>query len=315
VLLHGFPTSSRQYGGLIRTLARRYHVIAPDYLGFGRSDAPAADEFPYTFDRLADGVAGLLDQMGLDRYSLYLHDYGGPIGFRIAFAEPERVEGLIIQNTVAHLEGLSDEWKVRKAFWEDRARYEEELRQALLSADVARRRHTAGARLSESVDPETWNEELAFLRRPGMVRIQLDLMYDYRSNVAAYPKWQTYLRQRQAPALVVWGRHDPLFTVAGALAFGRELPEATIHLLNAGHFALEEEGDLIADLVLRFLDRGVGHRRAVPPAPTRREEAAGRFGRAGSARGERDSAREPARFTREEPAIPATGRSRGRSTV
>jgi pimeloyl-ACP methyl ester carboxylesterase len=315
VLLHGFPASSRQYGGLIRALARRYHVIAPDYLGFGHSDAPAADEFPYTFDRLADAVAGLLDQMGLDRYSMYLHDYGGPIGFRIALAEPERVEGLIIQNAVAHVEGLSDEWKVRKAFWEDRTRYEEELRQALLSADVVRRRHTAGARRSERVDPETWSEELAFLRRPGMDRIQLDLMYDYRSNVAAYPKWQAYLRQRQPPSLLVWGRHDPLFTVAGALAFGRELPEADIHLLNAGHFALEEEGDLIADLVLRFLDRDVGHRRAAAPAPARREEAAGLARAAGRARRNGLSweagevrARRARDFSR-------SGRSPGRSTV
>jgi pimeloyl-ACP methyl ester carboxylesterase len=194
-------------------------------------------------------------QLGITNYALYLQDYGGPIGFRLAVAHPERVTALIIQNTVVHLEGLSEAWDIRKAFWKDRSAYEKKLRQALLSPEVARLRHTDGVSAPERIDPDTWTDDLAFLTRPGLDRIQLELMFDYRRNVESYPRWQAYLREHRPPTLVVWGKHDPLFTVAGALAFGREVPNAEIHLLDAGHFALDEQADTIATLMDRFLER------------------------------------------------------------
>jgi pimeloyl-ACP methyl ester carboxylesterase len=251
LLLHGFPSSSRMFATLIPLLADTYHVIAPDYPGFGHSDAPTPERFSYTFDRLAGCVDKFAEQLGLTRYALYLQDYGGPVGFRLAAARPERIIALIIQNAVAHLEGLSDAWDIRKAFWQDRAAHEEKLRQALLSLEVASKRH-AGY-VPGRIDPDTWTDEFAFLTRPGMDRIQLDLMFDYRTNVASYPRWQAYLREHRPPTLVVWGKYDALFTVEGALAFGREVPDAEIHLLNAGHFALDEEADAIAELIRRFL--------------------------------------------------------------
>jgi pimeloyl-ACP methyl ester carboxylesterase len=194
-------------------------------------------------------------QLGITNYALYLQDYGGPIGFRLAVAHPERVTALIIQNAVIHLEGLSEAWTIRKAFWENRAAYEEKLRQALLSLDVARLRHTAGVPAPDQIDPDTWTDEFAFLSRPGMDRIQLELMFDYRRNVESYPRWQAYLRERHPPTLVVWGKYDPLFTVAGAMAFRREVPDAEIHLLNASHFALDEQVNAVAALMDRFLAR------------------------------------------------------------
>ena len=255
LLLHGFPPSSRIFATLIPCLADEYHVLAPDYPGFGHGDAPSPTTFSYTFDHLAECDAKLVDQLGVTGCSLYLQDYGGPVGFRLAVAHPERVTALIIQNAVVHSEGLSEAWAIRKAFWRDRAAYEEQLRRTLLSLEVARQRHTGGIRFPERIDPDTWTDEFAFLTKPGMDRIQLELMFDYRRNVDSYPRWQTCSRERQPPTLVVWGKYDQLFTVAGALAFGREIPGAEIHLLNAGHFALDEEVDLIAILMQRFLAR------------------------------------------------------------
>lgn len=255
LLLHGFPSSSRMFAALMPLLADTYHLIAPDYPGFGHSAAPSPATFAYTFDHLAACVAQLTDQLGVARYALYLQDYGGPVGFRLAVAHPERVTALIIQNAVVHLEGLSEAWTIRKAFWKDRAVHEDQLRQALLSLEVARQRHTGGISNPERIDPDTWTEEFAFLTKPGMDRIQLELMFDYRTNVDAYPRWQAYLREHHPPTLVVWGKYDPLFTVAGALAFAREVPEAEIHLLNAGHFALDEEVEMVAMLMQRFLAR------------------------------------------------------------
>jgi len=238
---------------LIPLLADKYRLIAPDYPGFGHSDAPSPETFSYTFDHLADCVDKLTEQLGLTRYALYLQDYGGPIGFRLAVAHPERITALIIQNAVVHLEGLSEAWNIRKAFWQDRAAHEEKLRQALLSPKVARQRHAGNVSNPERIDPDTWMDKFSFLTRPGMDRIQLDLMFDYRTNVAAYPRWQAYLREQRPPTLVVWGKYDPLFTVDGALAFGHEVPDAEIHLLNAGHFALDEQADAVAALIRRFL--------------------------------------------------------------
>jgi pimeloyl-ACP methyl ester carboxylesterase len=261
------------FATLIPLLADKYHLVAPDYPGFGHSDAPPPEQFAYTFDHLADCVDKFAEQLGLSRYALYLQDYGGPVGFRLAASHPERIAALIIQNAVVHLEGLSDAWTIRKAFWQDRAGHEEEVRKALLSPEVALQRHMGGVLHPERIDPDSWADELGFLTRPGMDRIQLELMLDYRTNVALYPRWQTYLRERRPPTLVVWGKYDPLFTVPGALAIGREVPDAEIHLLNAGHFALDEEVDAVAGFIRRFLAR--------LPESTRKD-AGGRAARSGS---------------------------------
>jgi len=242
VLLHGFPSSSVMFRELIPRLADRFHLLAPDYPGFGRSAAPAPDVFLYTFDHLAEIVDHFLEQQRADRYTLYLQDYGGPIGFRLALAHPERVQALIVQNAVAHAQGLSDLWAPRRAFWADRAAHEAAVRTNLLSFEATRQRHVGKSPHPERIDPETWESEYAFLSRPGMIDIQLELFHDYRSNVASYARWQAYLRQHQPPTLVVWGKHDLSFTVAGALAYGEDLPEAEVHLLDAGHFALDEAG-------------------------------------------------------------------------
>jgi pimeloyl-ACP methyl ester carboxylesterase len=258
VLLHGFPSSSVMFRDLIPRLSDRFHLIAPDYPGFGRSDAPAPRAFPYTFDHLAEIVDRFLEQRGIARYSLYLQDYGGPIGFRLALAHPERVQALIIQNAVAHEQGLSDLWAARKAFWADRAANEAAVRANLLSLEATRQRHVGRSPSPERIDPETWESEYALLTRPGMVDIQLDLFHDYRTNVASYPKWQAYLRDVRPPTLVLWGKHDPSFTVAGAVAYGEDLPDAEVHLLDAGHFALDEAAPQIAELIRSFFVRRAG---------------------------------------------------------
>ena len=252
VLLHGFPSSSVMFRDLIPRLADRFYLIAPDYPGFGRSDAPAPSTFHYTFDHLTEIVDRFLDQQRIPRYSFYLQEYGGPIGFRLALAHPERVRALIIQNAVAHEQGLSNLWAPRRAFWADRVAHEAAVRANLLSLDATRQRHVGRSPHPERIDPETWESEYALLTRPGMVDIQLDLFHDYRTNVASYPKWQAYLRDVQPPTLVLWGKHDLSFTVAGAVAYGEDVAEAEVHLLDAGHFALDEATPQIAELIRGF---------------------------------------------------------------
>ena len=256
LLLHGFPSSSRMFDTLIPLLADRYHLVAPDYPGFGHSDAPPPERFAYTFDHLAAVIDDFTRALGLDRYALFLQDYGGPIGFRLALAHPERVGALVIQNAVAHEVGLDDKlWAPRRDYWRDRAGHEAAVRANFISADATRLRHVGTSPRPERYDPDLWTDELAFLTRPGEERIQLDLFYDYQSNVAAYPRWQAYLRQHRPPTLVVWGRYDPSFTTAGAEAYGRDVPDAEIHLLDAGHFALDEATDAIAGYIRDFLGR------------------------------------------------------------
>jgi len=252
VLLHGFPSSSVMFRDLIPRLADRFHLIAPDYPGFGGSEAPSPLAFRYTFDHLAEIVDRFLEQQAVSRYSLYLQDYGGPIGFRLALAHPERVQALVIQNAVAHEQGLSELWATRRAFWLDRAANEAAVRANLLSLEATRQRHVGRSPHPERIDPETWQSEYALLTRPGIVDIQLELFHDYRTNVASYPKWQAYLRDVQPPTLVVWGKHDPSFTVAGAVAYGEDVAAAEVHLLDAGHFALDEAAPQIAELIRRF---------------------------------------------------------------
>jgi len=253
VLLHGFPSSSHMYRELIPLLADRFHLVAPDYPGFGYSAAPTPDLFAYTFDHLADVMDHFLEELGLDRYSLYMQDYGGPIGFRLATRHPERIAALIVQNANAYDEGISAAFDPLKPFWSSRTPRTEMAARALLTRDTTIFQYTHGARRPELVSPDAWTSDQAFLDQPGIDDIQLDLLHDYPSNLALYPAWHAYLRAHRPPTLVVWGRNDPFFTVPGAEAFQRDLPDAEVHLLDTGHFALEEERDTIAAHIRRFL--------------------------------------------------------------
>lgn len=254
VLLHGFPTSSRQYDALIPLLASRYHIIAPDYPGFGQSDAPDPSDFSYTFDHLAKVMDDLLTHLKIERYSLYIHDYGAPVGFRMMLAHPERLETLITQNGNAYREGLGKKWPGIAEFWADPNGHPDVL-DAFLSFETTKQRHIAGTSHPERYDPESWLNEFAHLAKPGQREIQSALLYDYRTNVAAYPQWQAWLRDHQPPTLVVWGANDPSFIAAGGAAFKKDVPDAEVHLLDAGHFALDEKNEEIARLILDFLAR------------------------------------------------------------
>ena len=254
VLLHGYPSSSRQYASLIPLLATRYHVIAPDYVGFGQSDAPPPSRYTYTFDHLAHTTSALLDQLNIDKYALYVQDYGGPVGFRIMEAHPERITALAIQNANAYEEGLGKNWANIAKYWNDRAAHPEVI-DMFTGLELTKQRHIADSPHPERYDPQTWLDEYAFLSRPGNRAIQSDLLYDYRTNVASYPRWQAWLRAHQPPTLVMWGRYDRSFITPGALAYKRDVPNAEIHVLEAGHFATEEQVDEIARLMLNFLDK------------------------------------------------------------
>jgi pimeloyl-ACP methyl ester carboxylesterase len=243
------------YEPLLTRLSGRYHLVAPDYPGFGHSDAPDPAQFSYTFDRLAESVGRFTEVLGLSRYALFLQDYGGPVGFRIALSNPERVTAIVIQNAVSHEEGLGPLWDARRAFWAKRALNEERLRVNFLSLQATRQRHVGSSPHPERYNPDLWTDEFAFLSRPGQPQIQSDLFYDYRTNVASYPSWQAWLRERQPPLVIVRGRYDPSFEQAGAAAYKRDVPGAEIHLLDAGHFAMDEAPDEVAQLTRRFLDR------------------------------------------------------------
>ncbi|PMS17071.1 alpha/beta hydrolase [Trinickia dabaoshanensis] len=253
LLLHGFPSSSRMYETLLPPLADRYRLIAPDYPGFGHSTALPPGEFFYTFDRLAQVMTRFADRLELDRFALFVQDYGGPVGFRMAQAQPERIRAIVVQNAVAHEEGLGPLWDTRKAFWEDRPRHEAALRANLLSFDATRLRHVGHTAHPERYDPDAWHDEFAFLSSPGQIDIQTELFYDYRTNVERYPHWQRYMREHRPPMLVLWGKHDPSFTVEGAHAYRRDVPNAEVHVLEAGHFALDEACDEVAAHTRRFL--------------------------------------------------------------
>lgn len=254
VLLHGYPSSSRMWGPLIPLLSERYHVIAPDYPGFGHSDAPPPADYAYTFDHLAGTIEGLLEALAVDRYVLLMQDYGGPVGFRLAMRNSEKVRAIIVQNANVYAEGLGPKWAGIARYWSDPAVHRQEL-DRFTSLEGARQRHIGNSPNVERYDPDSWTDEYAMLSRPGQRAIQADLLYDYRTNVAAYPAWQAWLREHRPATLVLWGRYDPSFIVPGALAFARDVPDAEIHLLDAGHFALDEEAGRLAELVLDFLDR------------------------------------------------------------
>ncbi|QDV62897.1 alpha/beta fold hydrolase [Crateriforma conspicua] len=257
VLLHGFPTSSHMFRNLIPRLSDRFHVIAPDYPGFGNSSMPTVDQFDYTFDRLADVIGQWLDQREIKRYSLYLMDYGAPVGFRLAVRHPERVQSLVIQNGNAYEEGLSPFWDPLRAYWQDRNETTAEPLKAFLKLDGTRWQYTHGVRDVSKISPDNWRVDQPLLDRPGNQAIQLQLFYDYGSNPKRYPAWQAYLRQHQPPTLIAWGKNDEIFPASGATPYQRDLPNAELHLLDTGHFALEDRGEKIARLMRDFLTRHV----------------------------------------------------------
>ncbi|MEZ0255499.1 MAG: alpha/beta fold hydrolase [Chthoniobacter sp.] len=256
LLLHGLPSSSRMYQPLFESaLAAKYHLIAPDYPGFGHSSWPDPKSFAYTFDHLAQVMQDFTSALHLDRYTLFVQDYGGPVGMRMAVAHPEKIAAIIVQNAVSHEEGLSPLWETRRAFWRDRAAHEDALRKNLLSLEATRQRHVGTSPHPERINPDTWTDEFYFLNRPGQGDIQADLFFDYQHNVASYPAWQKWLREHQPPMLVLWGRYDPSFAVEGAEAYRRDVPAAEVHILDAGHFALDEQASEIIRLTEAFLQK------------------------------------------------------------
>ena len=257
LLLHGFPTSSHMFRDLIPQLAGDYHVVAPDYPGYGNSSMPRVDEFDYTFDNLANVVEKFTEKLGLDSYSIYLMDYGAPVGFRLATRHPERVDALIVQNGNAYTEGLREFWKPIKAYWKDRTAKNADALRNLLTIDATKWQYTHGVRDVETISPDNWHVDQRLLDRDGNQAIQLALFYDYGSNPPLYPKWQAYLREHQPPTLIVWGKNDHIFPADGAHPYKRDLKNLEFHLLDTGHFALEEDGVLIAQKMRDFLGKNV----------------------------------------------------------
>jgi pimeloyl-ACP methyl ester carboxylesterase len=256
VLLHGFPASSFMFRELIPWLAGRYHVIAPDHLGFGLSDAPAAAEFSYTFDALADLTAGLLAQLGIARYAMYVHDYGAPIGWRLALATPTAITAIITQNGNGYDAGFTDSfWKPVRDYWRAQTPQTEAAVRAALTLDAIKWQYLHGVADESVVSPDTWHHDHDLVSRPGNDRIQLALFADYATNLPLYPKLHTYLRESRVPVLAVWGRNDEIFGPDGALAFADDAPGAEIHLLDGGHFLLESQLDAVCEHIHRFLER------------------------------------------------------------
>ncbi len=253
LLLHGLPSSSRMFDPLLARLADKYHLIAPDYPGFGHSDWPDPKQFDYTFDHIARVIDDFSQVLGLSRYTLYMQDYGGPVGFRMVLAHPERVEALIVQDAVAHNEGLGVNWATRRAFWADRSAHEEDLRKNLLSMAATKTRHVGDDPNVELYDPDLWTDEYAFLNSPGQAQIQSDLFYDYRTNVDSYPKWQAWMQKTQPKLLVLWGKHDLSFDPGEPERYRKDVPNAEVHVLDAGHFALDTKADEIAEIIRRFM--------------------------------------------------------------
>ena len=253
LLLHGLPSSSRMFEPLFARLSDRYHLVAPDYPGFGHSDWPDPKKFAYTFDHYAEIMNHFTEALSLPRYTLYMQDYGGPVGFRMALAHPERIEALIVQDAVAHNEGLGANWKTRGAFWADRAANESALRTNLLSLATTRTRHVGNDPNVERYDPDLWTDEFAFLSQPAQAEIQGDLFYDYRTNVEAYPRWQQWMQKTQPKLLVLWGKHDLSFDLGEPERYRKDVPCAEVHVLDAGHFALDSKPDEIAALIRQFM--------------------------------------------------------------
>jgi pimeloyl-ACP methyl ester carboxylesterase len=257
LLLHGFPTSSHMFRDLIPRLADRFHLIAPDLPGFGFSDAPDRAQFRYTFDHLATVIAGFTDAIGLQRYAIYVFDYGAPVGFRLALARPERVTAIVSQNGNAYEEGLSGDWSPIQRYWQEPNAANREALRAQLTPEATKWQYVHGVSDEALVAPESYTLDSALLARPGNDEIQLDLFLDYASNVALYPAFHAYFATRKPPFLAVWGRNDPFFLPPGAEAFRRDNPNAEVHFYDTGHFALETHAADIADAIRGFLGRVV----------------------------------------------------------
>ena len=259
VLLHGFPSSSHQYRDLVRALADRFHVIAPDYPGFGLSDVPDPSQFAYTFDNLARVVGRFLSIKGFERYGLFVQDYGGPVGFRLVEANPNVLEWLIIQNSNAYEVGFTAAWDgLRNALWKNRSPETEAPLRGFLTPETIKTIYLHGAKRPELVSPDAWESDIAFMRREHTERLNLDLFYDYRTNVPKYDAWQTFLRERQPETIIFWGQKDIFFTPEGGDAYIADLPTAEMHRLDAGHFAVEDHLDYIAGHIKRFHQQRVG---------------------------------------------------------
>ena len=255
LLLHGFPTSSHMFRNLIPVIGAKYHVIAPDYPGYGASAAPAVGDFDYSFDNFADIVGELVERMEVSSYALYLMDYGAPVGYRLFAEHPERVTGFVIQNGNAYEEGLREFWDPLRAYWADPSKENGDPLRGFLTLDATKWQYTHGVGDVSRVSPDTWHHDQYLLDRPGNQEIQLAMFYDYRTNVESYPKWQALFREYDPPALLVWGENDHIFPAEGAHPYKRDLTDLEFHLLPTGHFALEEFGGVIAERMLAFLDR------------------------------------------------------------
>lgn len=254
VLLHGFPSSSHMYRDLIAKLAGRYHVVAPDFPGFGHSDQPAMADFAYTFAHYTDLMDSFLTTIGVQKYSIYVMDYGSPVGFRLFVKHPERIQAIISQSGNAYTEGLSPFWaEFLVPYWKERNPETEKKARTLLTLDLTKFQYSKGFRHPESVSPDSYMFDQMGLDRPGNAEIQLALFTDYKTNIDQYPEWHATLRRVQPPVLCIWGKNDPIFIPAGAEAFKRDVPKAEVEYLDTGHFALEEDPDAIATRVLAFL--------------------------------------------------------------
>ncbi|WP_446741971.1 alpha/beta fold hydrolase [Silvibacterium acidisoli] len=253
VLLHGFPSSSHMFRDLIPKLADKFHVIAPDYIGFGYSDAPSPDAFTYTFDNLAEQMEQFLFQaLGLTKFSIYVQDYGAPVGYRIAYKHPDAIEGIVVQNGNAYVEGIGAAFDPMKPFWARRTAETEKPVRDLLKKETTIFQYTHGTKDASSINPDAYTFDQLFLDRPGNDAIQLALLHDYQNNLAKYDDWHQFFRSKQPKTLITWGKNDPFFTVEGAQAYLRDIPNAELHLLDTGHFALEDSCDFIARQIIRF---------------------------------------------------------------
>jgi pimeloyl-ACP methyl ester carboxylesterase len=253
VLLHGFPSSSHMFRDLIPQLAEKFHLIAPDYIGFGYSDAPGVNEFEYTFDNLAAHVEELLfEVLGLKKFSIYVQDYGAPVGYRIAFRHQDAIEGIIVQNGNAYAEGIGGAFDPMKPFWANRSRETEAPVRALLTLETTTFQYTHGVKDVSRINPDAYTVDQHFLDRPGNDAIQLNLLHNYQANLSHYDGWHEFFRSKQPKTLIVWGRNDPFFTVEGAEAYLRDIPKAELHLLETGHFALEDHSEFIAKKITSY---------------------------------------------------------------
>jgi pimeloyl-ACP methyl ester carboxylesterase len=257
LLLHGFPTSSHMYRNLIPALGDHYHVIAPDYPGYGQSDMPDRKNFTYNFDRFAELMEGLLVKLGVKRYAMYVMDYGAPVGWRLALKHPEQVSGLIVQNGNAYDEGLKEFWDPIKKYWEDPSPANGAPLGKLVTLDITRFQYTDGVTDVSRVSPDNWVHDQALLDRPGNGDIQMDMLYDYRTNIPLYPAVQQYFRTHQPPTLIVWGKNDYIFPADGAHPYKQDLKDLEFHLIDTGHFALEDKADEMVPLIRDFLHRKV----------------------------------------------------------